>query len=232
MTNEYDWFSLDRQTLFNLIYSARHQIVNITFKIKKFHDIITKIIKDSLPLRIRKEFLKMNDDAPVTIGGIYDSDLDYRGKKSIILRFVYNKSSKKISLSRSKFSKFCKLFADTVLHEIIHMCQSRQRKFKSIYGYASTSEKSKQRKEQTYLGHNDEIGAYSFNIACELHDKFKGDVDKIICYLNNSTLKYKINDSWSMYLRAFDYQHNHPIIKKLKKRVIYYISRNRVNKPF
>ena len=70
------------------------------------------------------------------------------------------------------------------MHELIHMRQYRRRKFKVLPDYASNADKTEQRDEQSYLGNSDEIDAYSYNIACELMDKFKYDTAKVVNYLN------------------------------------------------
>jgi hypothetical protein len=232
MCNSYNWSSLDRKILFHILFSIKNQIIDINIKIDQFHNIITKTIKDSLPLRVRKEKNTITGKGEVLIGGVYYGNLDENLQKSIEIKLCYHKFDKKIIFTNNKFKKFCKLFADTVLHEIIHMRQYRRREFKEILGYDSTSEKTKQFKEQTYLGHPDEIGAYSFNIACELHDKFKGDKNKIVEYLNKSIFNHKSKNCWEMYLKAFDFCHTHPVIKKIKKRTMYYIARDQINKPF
>jgi hypothetical protein len=113
------------------------------------------------------------------------------------------------------------------------MRQFRRRKFKFLPDYASNAEKTEQRNEQIYLGSSDEIDAYGFNIACELTEKFKGDQTRIINYLakNQKNQKQKFN-SWRMYQKAFNYDHSHPIIKKLKKKVVRYLPHALIGKPY
>jgi len=229
----FDWSSLDRQTLFDSMYSINDKIVNKSLRISRFHSLVSQHIKTFLPIRIQKYLdLKVKNNQ-VYVGGTYCSYSDKKKTKSITVNYNYNPHDKYLKISQKKFEKQCILFADTVLHEIIHMRQFRRRGFKEIVGYNSTAEKTKQRREQSYLGHPDEIGAYSFNIACELNDKFKGNSKKIIAYLNESSkIKLKSGNCWTMYLKAFDYKHTHPIIKRLKKRVIYYITKEQFNKPY
>jgi hypothetical protein len=113
------------------------------------------------------------------------------------------------------------------------MRQYRKRRFKSLPDYASTAKKTKQREEQQYLGNSDEVDAYSFNIACELNDKFNGQKSQIIQHLNeNQKGTRRRLDCWLMYLKAFNHDHNHRIIKRVKKRVTYYLNRSQIDKPF
>ena len=119
------------------------------------------------------------------------------------------------------------------MHELIHMRQYRRRKFKQLPTYNSTAEKTEQREEQTYLGCSDEIDAYGFNIACELLWKFKNDKDKVIAYLNEDQKgKRRKHDSWRMYLKAFNHDHEHPIIKRVKRKVVRYLPNALYGKPY
>jgi hypothetical protein len=89
------------------------------------------------------------------------------------------------------------------------------------------------RKEQSYLGCTDEIDAYSFNIACELLDKFKNDNKLAINYISKRQRKGNLkSNTLRTYLKAFEYNYNHPIIKRLKKRVIRYMPHAEQGKPY
>lgn len=231
--SRFEWSSLDRRNLYKIMQGIKREVVDLPLKPSKFHKIVSKHIRSLLPIRQRKEFDINTPPGRIMIGGAYYACLDRKKSRSIEIYLSYNPNDRVITMNNERFKRFCKIFADTVLHEIIHMRQARRRNFKTIPGYLSTAELSNQRREQSYLGDSDEIGAYAFNIACELHDKFKGNTKKIAAYLNeHKRIKLKSQNSWVMYLKAFDYRHNHPVIKRIKKRVMYYISRNQVNKPY
>jgi hypothetical protein len=113
------------------------------------------------------------------------------------------------------------------------MRQYRRRKFKELPDYASTAEKDEQNQEQSYLGKSDEIDAYGFNIACELLTKFNGDHQLIYQYLNEDQSKKKRRSNcWREYLNAFDHDHNHIIIKRLKSKVIRYLPHAEAGRPY
>jgi hypothetical protein len=169
----------------------------------------------------------------VWIGGTYYSDWDEEKQKCIEIVLVYPLFDDHICMTHKRFRGMCYTIADTMLHEIIHMRQYRRRNFKIIPDYASTAERDELRAEQSYLGCRDEIDAYGFNIACELYDKFKGDVSKIIDYLNeNQKGKRRRHNSWRMYLKAFQHDHDHPIIHRLKKKIVRYLPQAQVGKPY
>jgi hypothetical protein len=174
-------------------------------------------------VKVRSSYKSVTDKNNVWVGGLYDSISDIQQKTAITVALQFNSKSN-LKISQKHFQRFCFTVADTILHEVIHMRQYRRRGFKDIPGYESTANLARKRYEQTYLGHNDEIDAYSFNIACQLLERFKGDKDQIITYLNKDLQDKRLKkDGYQMYLNAFDHNHGHRVIRKLKKKVINYI---------
>jgi hypothetical protein len=100
--------------------------------------------------------------------------------------------------------------------------------------YNSTASSSKIREEQGYLGCTDEIDAYGFNIACELLEQFRGNYKLSIDFLSKNLVGSRGRSiaCWRMYLKAFKHDHDHEIIKRLKRKVIRYLPRAEVGKPF
>jgi hypothetical protein len=113
------------------------------------------------------------------------------------------------------------------------MRQHRRRNWKVLPNFPSTASRTKQREEQEYLGCRDEIDAYAFNIACELNDKFNSQKTKILNHLNvdQKSVRQR-HSSYNMYLRAFGHDHNHVVIKKLKKKIVSYLPQAEVGKPY
>jgi hypothetical protein len=181
---------------------------------------------------IRKDFEKNARPNEMFIGGTYYSHKDKSNKRCIEIICFYGKE-KTISINKWKYRQICIQIADTVLHEVIHMRQHRRRNFKVLPDYASNAESSNKRREQEYLGNSDEIDAYSFNIACALIDKFKGNSKKVATYLGDKNNRFsRSNWGLSMYLDAFDRNHNHPIIRRLKQKIIRYLPNAVEGKPY
>ena len=231
--SKFNWSCLDRNSIAEFLWAFYPEVCNKEFPVAKFHNTIAGYIKKYLPVKIRRSNSEKVDFGWVYVGGSYYSDLDKEKQKCIEIILVYNTFEDTINLTPKRYHRMCYSIADTLLHEIMHMRQYRRRKFKDLPDYASTAEKDEQHREQSYLGNSDEIDAYSFNIACELLIKFKDDTKKVIDYLNEDQkgLRRRHN-GWRMYLKAFDYDHNHPIIKRTKKKVIKYIPRALVGKPY
>ena len=231
--SKFDWSILDRNSLYCYLWGVSDKIVGHPLFVPDIHKILANQLKTYLPIRVIKRFNEKVEFGYIYIGGAYYSDYDQDHEKCIEINFSYNPFEEKITLSKLRFKRMCMLFADTLLHEIIHMRQYRRRDYRVLPDYPSTAEKEEQRLEQRYLGCTDEIDAYGFNIACELTEKFSGDHKKIVKYLNeNQKNKSGRNNCWKDYVRAFDYNHNHPVIQKLKKKIIQYLPNAEIGKPY
>jgi len=230
---EFDWSSLDREYLTQMFWETSDKIVGKELPISLIHSTISTHIKKRLPIKVAKHTNPDVEFGFVYIGGCYYSTQDYDNKKCIELILSYNTFENKLTISRHRFKQMSVLFADTILHEIIHMRQFRRREFKDLPDYASTAEKRETRDQQSYLGNSDEIDAYAFNASCELVSKFYSDHNKIVKYLNETPRKTRGKlDTWKMYLKAFDYDHDHYIVQRLKKKIIRYLPYADLGKPY
>ena len=157
-TEKFNWSMLDRNGLTQFLAEISPKLVDQELTNAKFHSIISKHIKSRLPVRVVKRSDPKVDFNHVYTGGAYYSDDDKARQQSIEIVFVYNPIIGSVKISAQRFQKMCALFADTILHELMHMRQYRSRKFKELPDYASTAEKDEQNQEQSYLGNPDEIG--------------------------------------------------------------------------
>jgi hypothetical protein len=231
--SKFDWSSLDRDGLAAYLWLLAPEIVNKRTPIDQFHKLISKHLKNYLPLRVAKQFDPIKTTNAILIGGCYYSDKDKNHQRSIELLIVYNPIDDSLKINKRRFLRICYGIADTILHEIIHMRQFRRREFKYLPEYDSTANRTEQRLEQVYLGCSDEIDAYGFNIACELSNTFGGNQAQIIKYLdtNQRGIRRQFN-SWKMYLKAFNHDHDHVIIKRLKKKILRYLPYAEIGKPY
>jgi hypothetical protein len=229
----FNWSSLTRDNIASLVWSLHQKLTKQELSTQQFHSILTTHIRQYIPVKTKKVLDTKVKSGDVWVGGTYYSDYDQDREKCIEVWMVYKKGDSSVNLTKQRFNKLCYTIADTILHEIIHMRQFRRRKFKNLPDYPSNASRSAQREEQSYIGNSDEIDAYSFNIACELMDQFNNDQLKIIKYLNLDQKGSRANfNTWKMYLRAFDHEHDHPIIKRVKKKVIRYLPLAEVGKPY
>lgn len=228
-----NWSLLSRDALFCMLNSVQNKIVDKRLAVDTLHEIMSKHIKAHLPIKIKLDRSRKNDKGYVYIGGTYYSEPDKnQSGRYIEIIFSYNSEQKYFTLSRHRWLRICTLFADTMLHEIIHCRQYRSRNFKAIPGYESTAYYARDRKEQNYYGDRDEMGAFAFNIACDLLDRFGEDFHSAAKYLDSNQYRRHKRTSFYKYMAAFEHNHNHPIIKRIKKKAVNQLPNALIGKPF
>jgi hypothetical protein len=233
MVSSVDWSSLERKGLAEYILALAPKIVNQLLTVNQFHGMIYRRLKKHLPLRITKTRYDKVEPNTVFVGGCYYSIWDQKNKNCIELSLFYNPVDKQLKINTRKFQRICMVIADTILHEVIHMRQFRRRDFKDLPDYPSTARRASKREEQSYLGNSDEIDAYGFNIACDLMDRYQQNTNDVVKHLNLDQRAKRLKcDEWYMYLKAFDHDHDHPVIKKVKKKVLQYLPNAILGKPY
>lgn len=229
----FNWSLLDRSSLYCMLNSLQGQIVNKKLSVAQLQRTLARHIKYYLPIKVSLIRNSKNKKDIVYIGGCYYSDLDKKNRVTPVeIVFSYHTEQTHLKITRYRWVRMCSLFADTVLHEIIHMRQYRSRNFKSIPGYASAAYYAKDRRQQEYYGHSDEIGAFSYNIACDLTNRFGYDIKAIQKYMDGSDYKRHKNSSYYDYLKTFNFNQNHKVIKRMKKKVLSQIDNAIFGKPF
>ena len=228
----FNWSEIDRSTLYSMFYSLNSEIVDKDLSPSQIQKRINRHVKAHLPIKIKKCIYTPTTKGFVFLGGVYYSNLDKQGKPAIEVNFNYNPTDSKLRLTQYRFKRMAVRFADVMLHEIVHMRQFRARNFKDIPGYKSTAEYTKERKQQEYYGDRDEMGAHAFNTACELLDRFGYDITTIGQYLDSNESKKHKNSTWSCYLKTFDYNHDHTIIRRMKNLIMRQLENAYYGKPF
>jgi hypothetical protein len=229
----FNWSLLDRDTLYSMLYSLKPEIVDRRLPIGEITKLLSKHIKSHLPVKVRSSRYKPVKAGELWVGGAYYSHLDKAKKKRFIeveLAFPTTADTMKTSLYR--WERICCLFADTILHEIIHTRQYRARNFKDIPGYESTAYYAKDRKEQEYYGDRDEMGAHSFNLAQDMIDKFGFDTRAIKEYLDSPVPKRVRPNGWGRFMKSFEYNHSHPKVCQMKRKIMTQLENAHSGKPF
>ena len=229
----FNWSALDRNMLYSMLYELKPKIVDKRLPIVEVISIVSKHIKSHLPVKVTSNRFKPVKPGEVWIGGAYHSYLDNLGNKRFIeVELVFPTAADTMKTSLYRWERMCRLFADTVLHEIIHTRQYRARNFKDIPGYESTAYYAKDRREQEYYGHRDEMGAHSFNLAQELIDKFGFETSDIKEYLDSPVPKRVRPNSWGRFMKAFEYDHSHPKVVQMKRKIMTQLENAYLGKPF
>lgn len=233
MRRDFNWSLLDRNNLYSMLYGAGRDIVGRKMPVNLLHRRLSSHIKSNLPVSIKKwQYDAKQDRGFPYIGGSYDSVLDKKGTKRFVeVVLSYHPNDREVCITEYRWKRLCSLFADTILHEMVHMRQYRSRNFKDIPGYLSTAELRKQRVDQEYYGHRDEMGAFSFNIACELIDKFGNDPVAISRYMDTVSGRVK-KGTWPRFLKTFDYDHDHIKVRQMKQKVLKQLEYAAIGRPF
>ena len=228
---EFNWIQLNHDCLYEIMYEIAPNVQDKLLSPKQFHRIAANNIRKHLPITVCMKYNPIVPPKMIFIGGAYYPTADENGEKCIEINFNYDLTNTLLLINNKRFNRFCLLFADTMLHEIIHMRQYRGRYHEANHSYPSQVKNKKKRDEQSYLGNLDEIEAYAFNIACELLRRYNGNQQRAIEHLD---LGYRrIKDNYSKYLKTFDKNQNHQVIIKLKKMIIFFIPRAaNIKKPY
>ena len=233
MRKNFNWSLLDHNNLYSMLYSAGVDIVGQKMSINEFQKYLSAHIKTKLPINVTRRHSNRDQVRGFPyIGGLYDSIVDKRGKgRAISLVVSYHPEDTAVKITEYRWTKVCSLFADTILHEIIHMRQYRSRNFKDIPGYESTAYYHRQRMNQEYYGHRDEMGAHSFNIACEMIDRFGYDPAAIRHYMDTLTSRTK-RGTFTKFLATFDWDHDHIKVRQMKQKVMKQLEYAAIGCPF
>jgi hypothetical protein len=229
----FNWSLLDRATLYSMLYELKSEIVDKRLPIGEITRQLSKHIKVHLPIKVTSSKHKPVRPGELWIGGAYYSDLDKAGKKRFIeVELAFPADVQTMKTSSYRWERICTLFADTVLHEIIHTRQYRARNFKNIPGYESTAYYAKDRAWQQYYGDRDEMGAHSFNLAQDMIDKFGFDTRAIKEYLDSPVPKRVRPNGWGRFMKSFEYDHAHPKVNQMKKKIMTQLANAYYGKPF
>jgi hypothetical protein len=159
-----------------MLYELKSELVDKRLPIDQVCKIISKHVKHHLPVKVTSSKFAPVKKGELWLGGVYYSGEDQAGKKRFIeVQLAYPPDTKTMKIGQYRWERICTVFADIMLHEIIHTRQFRSRSFKNIPGYQSTAYYVKDRKQQEYYGDRDEMGAHAFNIAQMMLDKFGWD---------------------------------------------------------
>jgi uncharacterized protein YqiB (DUF1249 family) len=229
----FNWSALDRNTLYSMLYSLKPEIVDRRLPIGEITRQLSKHIKAHLPIKVVSYRHKPVKPGEIWIGGAYYSDDDKQGKKRFIeVELAFPTVTETMKTSSYRWERICRLFADTILHEIIHTRQYRARNFKDLPGYESTAYYAKDRAWQEYYGHRDEMGAHSFNLAQDMIDKFDFDPTAIREYLDSKVTKRVSPNSWGRFMKSFEYDHAHPKVRQMKHKIMTQLENAYHGKPF
>ena len=206
---------------------ARSKIVGKPITPANIAKAIEKVLGKKYNLVVTLKFVTALEGGDMSANAYYDQDAELKGDPSIEVELLFSSEDKKgIELANEGFDDLATEMARVVVHEMLHKTQAKTRgyvkprPFKvtniSDPGIAAT---------QKELGNSDEIEAYGHNIAVELLGSY-GSRKNVLTALRNfiKIPPDKSPDMWA-YIVAFAADKNHPVLKKLVKKVILFLKK-------
>ena len=170
------------------------------------------------------DYVDQIDRGDMNLNATYDPWDDEDELDPYRIELLFNPKDKQgVKFSQDALEEIKHRLIDALEHEMIHSVQYQRRDFKQQKGYRSND------REQSYLGNQDEIEAFAKNISSELlrHADKEQAIDMIRKATSTTELRDKLGNLLSPnlvgYLRAWDFNTRHPVIKKLLKKVYNYI---------
>lgn len=153
----------------------------------------------------------------IQVSGLYDIQEDEIGLPSIEIELTYFKRRHAFTLNKQglSFKQWRNLCFDIVAilgHEYVHQEQHRGRGFKMGKAHKSRETDENLKQIQEYLGHSDEIDAYSFSAAAAMAQGMR----------INESVDFESTGVYDQYVYAFG--DNHSIVTKLQKRSLKYFN--------
>ncbi|MAV94634.1 MAG: hypothetical protein CMA31_02975 [Euryarchaeota archaeon] len=161
----------------------------------------------------------------------YDPVDDKDGLDHFELDLIFSNQDKTIAFSPEGVENIKHRIVDVLEHELIHKDQYRGRGFKKQREFKPKKGLSdKVRRTREYLGNDDEIEAYAKNIASELIRKSDKETALTLLRMAGKTAQYRekknlLSPNLFGYFAAFDFDTSHPVIRKLLKKIFFYIER-------
>tara|TARA_Y100000034_G_scaffold134786_1_gene204241 strand:- start:1247 stop:1993 length:747 start_codon:yes stop_codon:yes gene_type:complete len=209
--------------------SLEKQIIGKKIPISKFKRLLQDKF-DNIPIEVTHIRDPKISPGEMNINAFYNSDADEDpdfDEFPIEIQLIIGKGIKHIIIDNTElWTVFSKRFEDALLHELVHRAQAFQRHFKDTAWVKDSylnKRNPKQKESQIYLADSDEIEAYSRDIASELmrSQKTKKRAITALKSIRKNSLKKSL--SMFVYLTAFNFDMGHPVIRKVIKKVLWFL---------
>ena len=155
----------------------------------------------------------------------YDQDEELEGNPSIEVELLFSSKDKNgMDIDDVGFDELSSHMAKVIVHEMLHKTQAKVRGYVKPRPFkVSGIDDPKIAKSQEYLGNSDEIDAYGHNIAVELLKNYGSRKDSLTALRNFVRIPPDKSPDLFGYLVVFGMDKNHPVLKKLVKKVILFL---------
>ena len=198
-------------------------------------DIAKKLEVDTRSIGVDEVIIQQSKNVEVgdmNMNASYDPIDDQEGFNHFEIELIFSKEDKTIAFSPEGVEAIKHRIVDVLEHELIHKSQYRGRGFKKQREFKPKKGLSdKVRRTREYLGNDGEIEAYAKNIASELIRKSDKETALTLLRMAGKTAQYRekknlLSPNLFGYFAAFDFDTGHPVIKKLLKKIFFYLERD------
>lgn len=169
------------------------------------------------------------DSGDMNMNAAYDPFDDEDELEPFYIDLIFSPKDETIAFDPEGIDNIKDRILDALEHEMIHMRQYRSRDFVKQRRYKTKSSDPTIKKSKEYLGNDDEIEAFAKNISSELVRKAGKDGALDLLRMANKTAGFKDEMGYLLspnllgYLAMWGFDTQHPVIKKLLKKVYFYI---------
>jgi hypothetical protein len=172
---------------------------------------------------------KTVDSGDMNLNASYDPFDDEDELDPFTIDLVFSHKDKTLEFTPDGINNINDRILDALEHEMIHMRQYRSRDFVKQRLYRTKSKEPDVKRAREYLGNDDEIEAFAKNISSELIRKADKDGALELLKMANKTagfrdeMGYLLSPNLLGYMATWGFDTQHPVIKKLLKKVYNYI---------
>jgi len=169
------------------------------------------------------------DSGDMNMNAAYDPYDDEDELDPFYIELIFSPKDETIEFEPEGVENIKDRILDALEHEMVHMRQYRSRDFVKQRQYKTKATDPDIKKSKEYLGNDDEIEAFAKNISTELVRKAGKDGALELLKMANKTagfrdeMGYLLSPNLLGYLAVWGFDTQHPVIRKLLKKVFSYI---------
>ena len=212
-------------TITKKLERARSKIVGKSIKPQGIAKALESSVKKEYGVEFTYKFVPNFQGGDMNANAYYDPDADEEGDPSIEIEMFFSPDDKKgVDVDNEGFDILIGIMSKTIAHELLHKSQFSKRGYvKSKPFKVSKGVDPEIAATQEYMGNSDEIEAYGHNIAVELMNNLGSRKKALTALRNFVRIPPNVSPDLYGYLIAFGMDKNHPVLKKLVKKVILYL---------
>ena len=203
--------------------SARSKIVGKSITPPNLAKAVQKSVERTFGVEVTFKYVTALKDGDMSANAYYDQEADLEGDPAVEVELLFSPENKKgMDIDNVGFDELSAHMAKVIAHELLHKSQATSRGFVKPRPFKVSGTGAGTR-EQEYLGKSDEIDAYGHNIAVELLKNYGSRKDSLTALRNFVRIPPDKSPDMFAYLVAFGMDKNHPVLKKLVKKVILFL---------